>query len=157
MNIDNDLRNEILNFSVDGKSNDNCFKLYIYILMYAKFEDGYINGIELKRGQCLTSIGTLSKRSKLSEKAVRTAIQKLIDAGYIKKYTNNQYTIITVCHYDKRKKAESKTAAKAENVTTVAEEKPKEKDEAYYNHLLDMALERPLTAEEQKYINEWED
>lgn len=156
MNIDNDLRNEILNFSVDSKAGDNCFKLYIYILMYANFKDNTINGIDIKRGQHLTSISVLAEKTGLSEKNVRTAITALVKAGYIKQYATKGYSIITACHYDKKKKAESKTAAKAEDVTTV-EEKPKGKDEAYYNHLLDMALERPLTPEEQKYINEWED
>lgn len=161
MNIDNDFRNEVLNFHVHGANYQNCFQLYVYLLMYAKFENGEINGIELKRGQCLTSIATLAEKTKMSERNIRTAIQKLIEAGYIKKYSTKKYTILTMCHYDKQR--DKKQNVKDKKQSTVASNNlndneqiiHQQTDAERYRYLSEEILKRDLTAEEKEFFNNY--
>lgn len=158
MNIDNDLRTELLNFSVDSANYQNCFQLYVYLLMYAKFESGEINGIELKRGQCLTSIATLAEKTKMSERNIRTAIDKLIKYGYIKKYATKKYTIITLCHYDKHKqesKNKQQNVSNNKDVETNTKTPQKQTDAERYRYLSEEILKRDLTAEEKEFFNNY--
>lgn len=162
MNIDNDFRNELLNFHIDGANYQSCFQLYVYLLMYAKFEDGNINGIELKRGQCLTSITKLSEKTGLSEQNVRTAIKKLIEAGYIKKYSTKKYTILTMCHYDKKyekkKNADVKDKQlkdKQDSPNVDNEQDIINKQEKRLQELREKAMAGTLTPEEAEEFNNW--
>lgn len=162
MNIDNDFRSELLNFHIDGANYQNCFQLYVYLLMYAKFEDGCINGIELKRGQCLTSITKLSEKTGLSEQNIRTAIKKLIEAGYIKKYATKKYTILTMCHYDKKydKKKNADVQDKYPKEQQGSPNCNKEQDiinkqESRLQELREKAIAGTLTPEEAEEFNNW--
>lgn len=162
MNIDNDFRNEVLNFHVHGANYQNCFQLYVYLLMYAKFENGEINGIELKRGQCLTSIATLAEKTKMSERNIRTAIQKLIEAGYIKKYSTKKYTILTMCHYDKKYEKKKNTDVKdkqpeekQDSPNCNKEQDIINKQESRLQELREKAIAGTLTPEEAEEFNNW--
>ena len=158
MNIDNDLRNEVLNFSIVGQSREHCLIVYIYMLMYANFKDNSINGVEIKRGQFLTSINILAEKTGLSEKNVRTAIQKLIDGGYIKKYATKKYTIFTICHYEKREKSADKSKQSKDKIvgqTTKSEQNINEQKENRLQELREKAIAGTLTPEEAEEFNNW--
>lgn len=161
MNIDNDLRNEILNFSITGTSRVNCLIVYVYMMMYANFKDKTINGIDIKRGQYLTSCNVLAEKTGLSEQNVRTAIKKLIEAGYIKKYSTKKYTILTMCHYDKqhdkKKNVEYKKQSTVAN-NNLNDNEPiihQQTDAERYRYLSEEILKRDLTAEEKEFFNNY--
>lgn len=154
MDIDNELRKKLLNFSVGNKKDPTACIVYIYLLMYAKFKDGIINGIELKRGQCLTSFRMLSNATGITERGVRTAVKKLIAEKYIKQHSTNHYTIFTICSYDMtdRHKTKNKTDKKSPNPSYEAQN---EQDIQRYNELTDVLIsgQRELTAEEKDFFN----
>lgn len=81
-------------------SDMNTFRLWITILLLANFEDKKWHGIEVRRGQLLTSIGSLSKKSGLSVRSVRTALKHLKSTGEVTCTPTNRYTLITVEKYD---------------------------------------------------------
>lgn len=53
----------------------NCVRLFIHLLLRSNFKDNKWQGIEVKRGQIITSINHLSKETGLSEQQVRSTIK----------------------------------------------------------------------------------
>lgn len=78
----------------------NAKTLFIHCLLRANYKDNKWRGIEIKRGQFLTSLSSLSKESGLSERQVRTALDKLILTNELTSNSNNKYRIITVLKYN---------------------------------------------------------
>ena len=82
-------------------SDQKTTRLWITILLLANFEDKKWHGIDVKRGQLITSVDSLSKKSGLSVRSVRTALEHLISTNEITCEPTNRYTLITVEKYDK--------------------------------------------------------
>lgn len=81
-------------------SDINTYRLWTTILLLANFEDKKLLGVEVKRGQLLTSISSLSKKSGLSVQSVRTSLKRLKSTGEITCKTTKRYTLITVEKYN---------------------------------------------------------
>lgn len=79
----------------------NVVRLFIHLLLIANWEDKQWQGIEVKRGQVVTSRKHLAKDTGLSEQQVRTSLDKLISTNEITKIATNKYTVITVNNYNK--------------------------------------------------------
>lgn len=73
--------------------------LYRHCRLRANFESTKWRGIELERGQFITSLKTLSAETGLSVMQVRTALAKLEKSGYIANKSTNKNRIITVLFY----------------------------------------------------------
>lgn len=73
--------------------------LFQHLLLRANYADAVWHGIEIKRGQILTSRATLVKESGLTEQQVRTALKHLISTNEITTEVTNKYTVITICNY----------------------------------------------------------
>ena len=78
----------------------NTFKLFIHLLIKANFENKNWQGVEIKRGQLVTSLKNLSIETGLSEKQVRTSLDKLIKTKEVGKQTTSQNTTLTILSYD---------------------------------------------------------
>ena len=74
--------------------------LFLHCLLEANFKDKKCRGVELKRGQFLTSNDKLRIKTGLTLQQVRTAIKKLKSTGEITTKSTNRNTIITVVNYD---------------------------------------------------------
>ena len=61
----------------------NTFRLFIHLLLKANYEDAQWRGLTIKRGQLFTSIGHLSHELKISDKAIRIALDKMISDGLV--------------------------------------------------------------------------
>ena len=81
-------------------SDINTFRVWTTILLLANFEDKKWHGIDVKRGQFLTSLSSLSKKSGLSIQQTRTAIEHLKSTGEITCQPTKRYTLITVEKYN---------------------------------------------------------
>ncbi len=75
-------------------------KLWLYLLLTANIEDKKWQGIEIKRGQLVTSRAHLSKAAHLSERTARTCLARLQQTGEITIKTTKHYTLITICNYN---------------------------------------------------------
>jgi biotin operon repressor len=64
--------------------------------MKASVNDRKYKGINLLKGQLITSRKLLSEQTKLSEQQVRTCLQKLEKSKEIEIFTTKKYTIITI-------------------------------------------------------------
>ena len=78
----------------------NTFRLFIHLLLKANYEDAQWRGLTIKRGQLFTSIGHLSHELKISDKAIRIALDKLIKTKEVVSKGASNGTMITICKYD---------------------------------------------------------
>ena len=78
----------------------NAFRLFIHLLLKANYEEAQWRGITIKRGQLFTSIGHLSHDLKISDKAIRIALDKLIKTKEVASEGASNGTMITICKYD---------------------------------------------------------
>ena len=80
--------------------NPNTFRLFVHCLLMANYTDGRFEGKEIKRGQFVTSLPSLSKQTKLSIQQVRTALDHLKSTGEITDRIFPKYRVITVVKYN---------------------------------------------------------
>lgn len=74
--------------------------LFIELLISANYKDSSWKGVQVKRGQHLTSLPSLASSLGLSEKQVRNGLQRLVRFGCISQLTTTRYRIITILNYD---------------------------------------------------------
>ena len=74
--------------------------LFVYLLLKANIEDKNWRGIEVKRGQLITSLTTIQKETHLSKQTIRTCIKRLISTQEITQEVTHKYTLITICNYE---------------------------------------------------------
>ena len=82
-------------------SDNNCFRLFIHLLLKANHKERRFKGIELEIGSIVTSRDLLSKETGLSGQQIRTALNKLISTNEITSVSSSQGTIIQVVNYEK--------------------------------------------------------
>ena len=78
----------------------NMVALFIHILLSANYEVKRWKGIEIERGQFITSLQSLSDAIGVSVMKVRTCLKRLEETGEITTKTTNKYSVITICKYD---------------------------------------------------------
>lgn len=78
----------------------NTKTLFIHLLLIANHRTHKWRGNEIKRGECVTSIGNLSMQTGLSVQNVRTALKNLEKTGDITIKSTNKNTLIMVVKYD---------------------------------------------------------
>lgn len=78
----------------------NVFKLFIHLIISVNHCDKSWRGIEVKRGQLITSLEHLSIETGLTIQGVRTALNKLIGTKEILKESTNHFTLLTVVNYN---------------------------------------------------------
>ena len=76
-------------------------RLFIYLLLKANHKPNKWQGIEVQRGEHITSFAKLSHDTKLSVKEIRTAISKLKRTNEVITKSTSQNTIIQLVNYDK--------------------------------------------------------
>lgn len=119
----------------------NTFRLFIHLLLKANYYDSEFKGRTVKRGQRFTSISNLAKEIKLSDKAIRISLDKLIKTNEVVVNGANNGTMITVCKYDiYQGNSETKGQTKGERkgkrrATNKEEEEIEEKKEIKYTVL----------------------
>lgn len=82
-------------------SDINASRVFLHLLLVANHEPSKWRGIDVNRGQRITSRANLSKETGLSEMEVRTALNKLKRTGELSIQTTNKYTVITINNYNK--------------------------------------------------------
>ncbi|MBQ6094395.1 MAG: hypothetical protein IJL09_03260 [Lachnospiraceae bacterium] len=80
---------------------NNTKAVFIHCLLRANWQDVAYKGVDLKRGQFITSLEKMQEDLGLSQKEVRTALKHLVSTGEVASKATNKYRIITVLNYDK--------------------------------------------------------
>lgn len=81
-------------------SDINTCRLFLHLLLIAKFKDEKWRGVDIKRGQVLTGRTSLAKSTSLTESQIRTSISKLKSTNDIAIKITNEFSIITLTNYD---------------------------------------------------------
>ena len=87
-------------FSWDWWDDINTFRLFVTMLMMANWEPKKWHGRSIPRGSFFTSLSSLSKRSGLTVKQVRTSLNKLIETSEVTSERANNGRFITITNYD---------------------------------------------------------
>ncbi len=74
--------------------------LFFHLILKANHTDKNWRGVEIKRGQVLTSLDSLSKETGLTVQQVRTATKKLKSTGEITSKATSKNTVVTLCNYE---------------------------------------------------------
>jgi hypothetical protein len=82
-------------------SDNNCFRVFLHLILKANHKEKRYKGIELNSGQIITSRDILAKETGLSSQQIRTALNKLISTNEITSVTSSQGTILQVVNYEK--------------------------------------------------------
>lgn len=79
--------------------NTKC--LFLHCLLRANYEPSKWRGINLKKGQFITSYQNLATECGLTARQVRTSLERLKTTNELTHETTNQYSIITINNWDK--------------------------------------------------------
>lgn len=75
--------------------------VFMHCLLLANWETKQWHGLEIKRGQFLTSTVKLSDACGLSRQTVSECLKRLSETGELTVETTNKYSLITVKNYDR--------------------------------------------------------
>ena len=78
----------------------NTKVVFLHLLLTANFKDTEWHGIQLKRGDVVTSRRSLAEDLKLSERSVRTALEHLKKTHEVTIKTYFKFSIISIQNYD---------------------------------------------------------
>jgi hypothetical protein len=74
--------------------------LFMYLTLKANHKDGQWQGIDIKKGQFVTSFGKISADTGISLQTIRTLLKKFEKTNEINIQTTNKYSVITICKYE---------------------------------------------------------
>ena len=117
------------------RNNDHKW-MFIMSLMMANYEDKVWKGIEIRRGQFVTSRKHFADVSHTKEQQVRDFWKNMEKARFLTTKTTNRHTLITICNYDRyqnltnyiKEKQPTENPTKNQQRTTTKEYKRNEKE-----------------------------
>lgn len=138
-------------------NSSDMVKLFIFLLISANHEDNFWHGIEIKKGQYLTGLKSLSVRTNISEQKIRTCLKRLEKTGEINRQSTNKFSIITICNYESYQsenkatnKQKHKQLTNNQQATNNKQEYKNEKNKFIYNEFYDEQIE--LSKNDKYYV-----
>ena len=92
--------------------------VFIHLLIKANHQDNRWQGIVVKKGQVITGRKVLAEELGLSERSIRTSLNKLKSTNEIAIKTTNKFSLITIVNYDFYQGENNKTTNKTANKVT---------------------------------------
>lgn len=77
----------------------NVVRVFLHLLLTANYEDKRWQGKSVGKGQVIVGRKRLAEALNLTERNIRTALEKLESTGEIKREVTSKYTLITICNY----------------------------------------------------------
>ena len=78
----------------------NTTRLFIYCLLKANHSNAKWRGQDIKRGQFITGLNSLSAETGITLQSIRTSLKKLKSTNELTIKTNNKNSLVTVINYD---------------------------------------------------------
>ena len=140
--------------------------LFLFMLIKANHKSGKWQGIDIERGQFISSLGNISNATGISVQTIRTILKKLEKTNEIELKSTSQFTIVTICKYECYQDENETTNKQITNnqqtpnkqLTTNKNEK-KEKNERSifieptYNEILEYCSGRKNGVDVNKFLN----
>jgi len=142
-------------------SDNNCFRVFLHLLLKANHKEKRFKGIELKVGSIVTSRDLLARETGLSSQQIRTALNKLISTNEITSVTSSQGTILQIVSYEKYQIATNEITNEQptsnQQVTTNNNVKKEKKFIIpTFNDVLEYCMQNNLDVDGVKFINFYE-
>lgn len=142
-------------------SDNNCFRLFLHLLLKANHKEKRFKGIELKVGSIVTSRDLLARETGLSSQQIRTALSKLISTNEITSVTSSQGTIIQIVSYEKYQVATNEiTNEQPTNNQQATTNNNVNKEKKFipptFNDVLEYCMQNNLDVDGIKFINFYE-
>jgi hypothetical protein len=142
-------------------SDNNCFRVFLHLLLKANHKEKKFKGIELKVGSIVTSRDLLARETGLSLQQLRTALNKLISTNEITSVTSSQGTILQIVSYEKYQIATSEiTNEQPTSNQQVTTNKNVKKENKFiiptFNDVLEYCMQNNLDVDGVKFINFYE-
>ena len=80
--------------------NSKMVHMLVHLMLEAQYQDSSYMGIEIKRGQLVTGRKQLSVETGMSEREVRTCLERLQNDQLINIKSTNKFSVITIYNYD---------------------------------------------------------
>jgi len=142
------MHRKILDWEWYGDS--KMFHLFFHLCASANYEDSQWRGRVVKKGQLITGRKKLSSETGISEKSVRTCLNRLVKSGEITKEGASKFTIITVCNYDKYQHYKyAEGPGRGQEGARMSEKNLKKGPERGHLQVIDIAKDSPKKS--QKY------
>lgn len=93
----------------------NMLHVFLHLLLNANHKEGKFNGIDLKRGQLAIGRKQLSDDTGLTEREVRTCLEKLKNTNEIEVKPTNKFTIVTIVNYNVYQASKEKKSSDQQN------------------------------------------
>ena len=78
----------------------NTHRLFMHLILSANYKDLRFEGQDIKRGQVITGLPSLSEKTNLTIRQLRTALTKLKKTNEITVQTTNKFSVITIVNYN---------------------------------------------------------
>ena len=142
-------------------SDNNCFRLFLHLLLKANHKEKRFKGIELKVGSIVTSRDLLARETGLSSQQIRTALNKLISTNEITSETSSQGTILQIVSYEKYQVSTNEiTNEQPTSNQRVTTNKNVNKEKKFiiptFNDVLEYCMQNNLEVDGVKFINFYE-
>ena len=142
-------------------SDNNCFRLFLHLLLKANHKEKRFKGIELKVGSIVTSRDLLARETGLSSQQIRTALNKLISTNEITSETSSQGTILQIVSYEKYQVSTNEItneqpASNQRATTNKNVNKEKKFIIPTFNDVLEYCMQNNLDVDGVKFINFYE-
>jgi DNA-binding transcriptional MerR regulator len=139
--------------------------LFMYLVLKANHKDGQWQGIDIKKGQFVTSFGKISSDTGISLQTIRTLLKKFEKTNEINIQTTNKFTILTLCKYECYQQENEPTNTQLTNeqqttnkqLTTNKNDKNEKKFIIpTFNDVLEYCMQNNLDVDGVKFINFYE-
>ncbi len=77
----------------------NTMRLFIHLLLSANHKKNNWQGISVDRGEVITGRKSLSKETGISERSIRTSLNRLKSTNEVTIKTTSRFSIISICNY----------------------------------------------------------
>lgn len=133
----------------EWRDKPDMVSLFLHILMEANYEERKWHGITIKRGQCVFGRKKWSIALGISERSLRTCLERLKSTNELTIETTNQFSILTVVNYqqyqDEFIETTSKTTSRLVNDRPATDQRPttpkeykKERSKEYNSRFLEI-------------------
>lgn len=122
--------------------------LFIYLLLKANHKDASWQGMQVKRGEFISSLGKISSDTGISLQTLRTLLKKLESTNEIEVKSTNKFTTVTICKYDSYQDETEDTNKQLTNnqqttnkqLTTNKNDKNKKNEENIYRRFAHLSI-----------------
>jgi|688.fasta_scaffold512496_2 hypothetical protein len=139
--------------------------LFLYLVLKANHKDSQWQGIDIKRGQFVSSLGKISADTGISLQSIRTLLNKFEKTNEIQLKSTNKFTIITICKYEcyQQENEQPNTQLTNEQQTTNNQLTTNKNDKnnkkfiiPTFNDVLEYCMQNDLEVDGIKFINFYE-